>query len=123
MEKYSSLNHAVEVTEDDAYAQGSTEIWYCKPNIDHWDRRTLTPDASKLRKTHVKLGSINTDSKEHVFSLMQGENWSPQGEANELIARLGLHHTSMSIGDVVVAHGEAWICRPTGWELIEASAD
>jgi hypothetical protein len=33
--------------------------------------------------------------------MMQGEQWSPNGEARELIRSLGLSHASMSIGDVV----------------------
>lgn len=33
---------------------------------------------------------------------MQGEIWSPNGEANELIRSKGLFHTSMSVGDCAV---------------------
>lgn len=32
---------------------------------------------------------------------MQGENWSPNGEARSLIEEKGLIHTSMSMGDIV----------------------
>jgi hypothetical protein len=32
---------------------------------------------------------------------MQGENWSPNGEAQEAIQSLGLNRTSMMIGDVI----------------------
>jgi hypothetical protein len=38
---------------------------------------------------------------EEVFFLMQGEQWSPNGEARELIELLGLRHTSMSVGDLI----------------------
>lgn len=37
-----------------------------------------------------------------VFFAMQADNWSPNGEARDLIASLDLGHTSMSIGDVIV---------------------
>ena len=37
-----------------------------------------------------------------VYSKMQGERWSPQGEARPLIEALGLTHTSMSAGDVIL---------------------
>ena len=38
---------------------------------------------------------------ENIFFLMQGEVWSPEGEARELIGLIGLHHTSMSVGDLI----------------------
>jgi len=37
-----------------------------------------------------------------VYSKMQGERWSPRGEARPLIKALGLSHTSMSVGDVIL---------------------
>ena len=35
---------------------------------------------------------------------MQGEDWSPTGEARELIATKDVRHTSMSVGDIVINH-------------------
>lgn len=54
---------------------------------------------------------------DHVFHNMQGEVWSPNGEARELIRSLGLWHTSMSVGDVVLDFdGEkGWQCDRIGW--------
>ena len=50
---------------------------------------------------------------------MQGEAWSPNGEARELIVSLGLHHTSMSIGDVVQDDDSAyWMCAHLGWQRL-----
>jgi hypothetical protein len=37
-----------------------------------------------------------------VWHTMQGEIWSPMGEARSLIKALGLEHTSMSVGDLIV---------------------
>jgi hypothetical protein len=37
-----------------------------------------------------------------VWHTMQGEIWSPNGEARDLIRGLGLQHTSMSVGDLIV---------------------
>ena len=48
---------------------------------------------------------------------MQGENWSPRGEARPLIARLGLGHTSLSLGDVVQApDGRYYVCTWSDWD-------
>lgn len=65
-----------------------------------------TPD---LAETHIHLKDVvlpgGPDRLEDVFAIMQGEHWSPNGEARELIAAKGLRHTSMSTGDVVVVNG------------------
>jgi hypothetical protein len=56
------------------------------------------------------------DTLDEVYRLMQGEVWSPNGEARELIESLRLHHTSMSVGDVVkLADGTFWILNSIGW--------
>lgn len=69
------------------------------------------------------LCSIKADNKEQVFQRMQGEVWSPNGEARDLIQELGLVHTSMSVGDVVVSTEtgkvETWRVCPTGWAKID----
>jgi hypothetical protein len=51
-----------------------------------------------------------------IFYEMQGDVWSPHGEARELIKSLGLSHASMSIGDAVIAktstsklYGGVWL--------------
>ena len=63
-----------------------------------------------LNKTHIYLKSHKMswidstleDDLEAIFFTMQAENWSPNGEACELIREKGLTHTSMSVGDIVV---------------------
>ena len=54
---------------------------------------------------------------EELFWRMQGENWSPHGEMRQVIENLGLHHTSMSVGDIArnVDTGEVWKVAPMGW--------
>lgn len=56
---------------------------------------------SNLRDTHVWLMDVEAENPEDVFKKMQGEVWSPNGEAKDLISNRGLCHTSMSVGDVV----------------------
>jgi len=57
-------------------------------------------------------------SREQVFIHMQGEWWSPDGEARDLIKSLDLKHTSMSVGDVLreTETGRTWVCASAGWE-------
>lgn len=54
-----------------------------------------------LKQTHVGLKSVCAENIEDVFYKMQGEIWSPNGEARGLILSKGLSHTSMTVGDVV----------------------
>ena len=58
---------------------------------------------------------------EDVFRHMQGEVWSPNGEARDLIRSLGLCHTSMSVGDVVVdENGIGWQVDCCGFARVGA---
>ena len=38
---------------------------------------------------------------------MRAENWSPNGEALDLLQSKGLEHTTMTIGDVLVDESDA----------------
>ncbi len=55
----------------------------------------------RLAKTHVYLVTVEAATLDDAWAAMQGERWSPNGEARRLILSKGLHHTSMSIGDVL----------------------
>jgi hypothetical protein len=59
--------------------------------------RNRVPDPADLTKSHVFLKLIEARNPEDVYFRMQGENWSPTGEARELIASKGVRHTSMSL--------------------------
>jgi len=56
---------------------------------------------SNLGNTHVWLVDLEAENLDDVFDKMQGEVWSPNGEAKDLISTRGLRHTSMSVGDVI----------------------
>jgi hypothetical protein len=94
------------INDSDILPVGSTQIWYMKP--DYFRKGTSGEggvDPKDLTKTHVHLGNVYYTDLEDVFKVMQGEVWSPNGEANGLIVSKGLRHTSMSVGDVVVVGG------------------
>lgn len=101
---------------------GRVEIWYARfPSFRDGEIVSL----ASLSLTHACLGRIRgvddialTKKLEYVFSMMQGENWSPRGEARSLIEKLGLSHTSMSVGDVVRIGNEAWKVCGIGWEQL-----
>lgn len=55
-----------------------------------------------LEQTHVCLGEIKgSDNVDDIAYVLQGEVWSPEGEARNIIRSKNLSHTSMSIGDIV----------------------
>ena len=58
---------------------------------------------------------------DELFERFQGEFWSPNGEARPLIEALGLEHTSMSVGDVIVIENTGWLVASIGfnkfWEV------
>jgi hypothetical protein len=72
-----------------------------------------------LPVTHRLVLDLDVPDRETAFTRMQGEVWSPNGEARELVVSLGLHHTSMGIGDVAQdGDGAHWMCAPLGWQRL-----
>jgi hypothetical protein len=82
-------------------AEMKYSVYYSKPDFDFMLNDNLTVEEIESRKTHVQVTVIDGDSLENVFFKMQGEVWSPRGEARGLIEALGLRHTSMMVGDVI----------------------
>jgi len=105
---YTTLNDAS--TLHDELAHGTTEIWYSKSKhfrdmtagSRYLTKQRMLPTADTLEKTHTKIGSISTVDLNTIFHLMQGEMWSPNGEARDLIGNSTAGHTSMSVGDIIV---------------------
>lgn len=101
------------------------KVYYAKnPHFGrrHFGIRGDEPELtlSDLPETHVFVKEVQAESLGQVFHLMQGEIWSPGGEARPLIKRLGLHHTSMSVGDVAQAgDGTYYECMIQGWREIK----
>lgn len=105
-------------------------IWYLRPELSRFGAK---PDAGNLSATHIHLmdvelpvepGHAGDDSSlEQLFHDMQGEIWSPNGEARGLIERKGLRHTSMSVGDVVEipAAGETWVVAAFGFKPVTST--
>lgn len=75
-------------------------IYYCrKPSFTL--KEFLTRNDVLHQYTHVHLLNLQAKNLDDVYFKMQGEIWSPNGEARELIRSKDLRHTSMSIGDVI----------------------
>lgn len=95
-------------------------IWYCKPEYSREYSRTAKPTINRVKHTHVLLKTIEASCADEAWQKMQGEFWSPKGEANGLIAGLGLTHTSMDVGDVVEIEGVWHRVEAVGFSVLEA---
>ena len=103
-----------------------TEVWYVKPELfrdaimgKEWlDKQNIVIDACDLEKTHVKLCSLETKDLDKIYFEMQGEVWSPNGEARQLIIKRGLNHTSMSVGDIIVVDDKVFMVDNVGFAPI-----
>lgn len=131
MPQYTKLTDCKLFREGDSF-----EIWYMRP--EHFSDFIMgngsALDTDNLEKTHICLGQASTaevfiapkaeynwaEAKKvvlnHLYHILQGEMWSPHGEANTFIDDKGLCHTSMSVGDMVrFKDGSVWMCRDVGW--------
>lgn len=68
-----------------------------------------------ISETHQILAVHPVEDPNQIFIYFQGENWSPNGEAGELILALGIKHTSMSVGDIIVINDVYLFCDTEGW--------
>ena len=84
-------------------------------------KKHLKDASNHSRNEYVALPEIEANDLEDVFFKMQGEVWSPHGEARDLILSLGLHHTSMSINDIVydVEADKYWLVGVFGFLPLE----
>jgi len=103
-------------------SQGSIEVWFNRfPSFESCDCRFVPTGEGQ---THAKIGTVAyIPSWKSLFGSMQGNFWSPSGEARELIRSLELHHTSMSVGDVLVVNhpngnSEIWLACEHSWRQI-----
>jgi hypothetical protein len=121
-EQYSSLT--------DVYPDGTTEVWYWKD--DHgrdfmmgfnWlKKRGIDVSAETIPQTHALIGTLKETNPEKIFYMMQGETWSPEGQARNMIRASGTGHTSMSVGDVIHSNGKWLMVDRFGFQDIEKPA-
>ncbi len=118
-----------DVSDSPTLERGRTEIWYSKKNefrdfsggsefLNKHMPEKMPTTVKDLTKTHALIGKIKETNLDKIFMLMQGENWSPNGEANDLIRRSGSGHTSMSVGDIIVINGKMSMVDPSGFQSI-----
>lgn len=117
---YKNLNDAADFRPE--LARGKTEVWYMKPtSFTRFITGAELPSISDLKDTHILLGKIKSTDKETIYTALQGDFWSPSGEARSLISKLGLRHTSMSIGDVLKIGNKYYAISSAGFKELKNS--
>ncbi len=97
--------------------------WNAKHGYTVPDSRTITQPFTieNLPKTHAVIAYIDAPvlDLDAIYYAMQSENWSRNGEGNEIAIATDTH-VSMSIGDIVYDPNrqQAWECSTFGWRLI-----
>jgi len=122
-EKYRILNEGAQYLP--SLVPGKTEVWYFRPDFARdimmglsWLQEQVPeayPEPYNLARTHIMLGRVVCEDPEKLFHDLQGDFWSPNGEARNLIDNVGLNHTSISVGDILVVKGSALFCDTAGW--------
>jgi len=99
-------------------------VFYRKDPTFREDSRLIKKDILDSG-THAYVKSVDAPNPEEVFRLMQAEFWSPNGEMRDVIRKLGLSHTSMSVGDVIGTHALNRLfllqCCLLGWKRIPSA--
>lgn len=135
--QYRKLSDAAEVTGNQAYAGSGSKIWYYKARMGRdmgmgydWlverggedagmGKVPSVPTYKTLAETHALIGEIGERSLNSIFTMMQGEMWSPGGEARGLISKSGSGHTSMSVGDIVMQGRKLWFVDSMGFKELK----
>lgn len=98
---------------NDKYPVGDTTIWYAKDMF-----RRGPVDITNLTNDYAAVGNIDEDDLDNIYMMMQGEMWSPRGEARELITSLGVDHTSMSVGDIIQVGNDFYMVAGVGFDKL-----
>jgi hypothetical protein len=82
--------------------------------------KNLTKRSVLNQITHRFVVTLHAKDLDDAYTKMQGEKWSPNGVAFQLISQIGVGHTSMSIGDCLYEPymGEMYQCDIVGWEQV-----
>jgi len=77
-----------------------------------------------INETHIYLKDIEANDLREVFRNMQGEIWSPNGEATEMLTSKKIHHTSMSVGDIIydIEAETYYVVAPAGFTLLKETS-
>lgn len=108
---------------------GKVALWYMKPETFRdlgmgasfcKEMGIPLPDPANLGKTHCLIGHFDGATCPDDFFAATNNPYAPEIPGfQEAVSKSGAHHTSMSIGDIVVMDGHAMMCDVCGWHKLE----
>ena len=96
------------------YQPGDTEIWYLKDGRD-----PSNTDVNNLFRSHAMICTLAEKDPEIILSMMQSENWNTDNGAESMLDSLGVEHSSMRTGDVIVVDNTAHVISNDGIVAVE----
>ena len=96
------------------YQPGDTEIWYLKDGRD-----PSNTDVNNLYRSHAMIGTLAEKDPEIILSMMQSENWNTDNGAESMLDDLGVEHSSMRTGDIIVIDDTAHVISDDGIIAVE----
>jgi len=102
-------------------------IFLVKDGLQFW-QQSLLREGCKLTSTHQEIGQIHcppgkgkarTEWLKALFAAMQSAEWTPDGEARQLLHQRRLSHGSMSIGDAVSIGREVFVACLDGFKAVK----
>lgn len=138
---FNSINDSKAVQDISNKGSINIKIWYVSENGDLYhgdyirdlscgykryvkDNKAYSDyDVSNIDKTHVSIGEFTTNlcddmDLNELYRTFQGEVWSPEGEARDLIDSVGAIHTSISIGDIIQVNEVFYVVDRNGFEIL-----
>jgi len=110
---------------NDVFPRGNLEVWYMRPEAfrDFGTCNIKLPNPTDLEASHILLGSVRKDAGVPLAAAFEElwlklQNWSPNGEACDLIRSKGLKHTSMSVGDCFRLNGDVYRVASQGFSKL-----
>lgn len=125
--QYERLSDAAFTTGDTRYTGESAVVWYSRRDSFRdfsmgaeflREQGVALPTLETLENTHVRVGALGETDPDRIFVMMQGEVWSPLGQARTFLRSIGSGHTSMSVGDVIQIGNALYMVETVGFERI-----
>lgn len=116
---------------EDVYPPGDSKIYYVKSEFlrdmgegfDWLEQHGKLPNIDDLGSQYVLVGTVQESDLEKIYSMMQGDIWSPAGEAKVMINALGCGHTSMSVGDIIETKGTFYFLDSHGFKKLGSGSN
>jgi hypothetical protein len=75
----------------------------------------FVPSASEIETQYVQVADYETGDRPTPDDIFADMNIEPENHFDPSAYDMGVQHTSMSVGDIVIIDDIGHICLPAGW--------